>query len=221
LDVTIHYKRRRQAPFVFGWLLEQRGILLYTARPMHGTQWFSKMRIRTSQRLSVRVFLAALLVSLTFSSQAARDKFGTEQELFPFDESLVEKWQETEAGLPPHPDEKNLVNIPLTANDTVRLYVDPMSYSRAKDGVARVTLVVESPSGVRSVFYDGMRCETGKFKTYAVGTVDGKFALVRNAKWQAIPTPSINAFRDYLYNKILCKDFSTARTPEEFASAIK
>jgi hypothetical protein len=202
-------------------LLEQHVVLLYTARPMQGNQRFSKMRIRNSRRLSARVFVAAVLLSLAFPLQAARDKSGDEQESFAFDESLVEKWKEFEAGLPPHPDEKNLVNIPLTANDTIRLYVDPMSYSRAKDGVARVTLIVESSSGVKSIFYDGMRCETREFKTYAVGSVDRRFVPVRNAKWQAIPTPSVNAFRDHLYKKILCKDFSTARTPEEFAKAIK
>ena len=153
---------------------------------------------------------------------AARNKFGEVMPDNGYVETPTAPWKESEVAIPAYPEDQNLVSISLSARDTLKLYIDPKSFSRAADGVARITLVVESPSGVRSVFYDGMRCDTPQYKTYAVGTPDRKFTPVRAAKWQAIPTPVVNAFRDYLYNKYLCDGHpSTARTPEEFTKAIK
>jgi len=137
-------------------------------------------------------------------------------------ETPAAPWKEGGVVVPSYPQDQDLVSIALPSRDTLKLYVDPKSFLRTVDGVVHITLAVESPAGARSVYYDGMRCGVSQYKTYAVGTPDHKFSPVRNSKWQAIPTPAVNAFRDYLYKEYLCDGSpSTAGTPEEFAKAIK
>lgn len=178
-------------------------------------------------RLSVRcvrekrIFFARLLLSLSLSVaicplHAARDEFGYGPETFDFDESKVEKWKEAEVSLPAYPKDRDLIAVPLAPTDTVKVYIDRASLSRGPDRVARFSLVVESPSGARSVFYEGLRCETREYKTYAVGTPEQAFTPVRQAAWRRIPQPAMNAFRYHLYRDYLCDAHSSARTPEEF-----
>jgi hypothetical protein len=73
--------------------------------------------------------------------------------------------------------------------------------------------VVESPSGARSVFYDGLRCETREYKTYAIGTPEQTFTPVKHAEWRPIPRPANNAFRYHLYHYYICDAHASARTP--------
>jgi len=189
---------------------------------MPGTSRFHSAHASDGKFSFRGVFLTAVLVVMTTPLYAARGTFGEATPDNGYVETPTAPWKESEVAIPLYPEDKDMIGISLSSRDTLKLYIDLKSFSHAADGVARITLVVESPSGVRSVFYDGMRCDTRQYKTYAVGTSDRKFSPVRNAKWQTIPTPTVNAFRDYLYNKYLCDGYpSTARTPEEFAKAIK
>ncbi len=169
-----------------------------------------------------RFFFGRLLLSLVLSAavyplHAKRDQYGTEPEYFDFDESLVEKWKEGEVTLPPYPKDQDLLAVPLLATDTLKVYIDRASLSRGVDRVARFSLVVESPSGARSVFYDGLRCETREYKTYAVGSPEHGFTPVKAAAWRRIPQPAINAFRYQLYRQYICDTNGSARTPEDLA----
>src|SRR3972149_2945326 len=96
-----------------------------------------------------------------------------------------------------------------------RFFFARLSLSRGPDRVARFSLVVESPSGARSVFYDGLRCETREYKTYAIGGPEQAFTPVKNAAWRPIPRPANNAFRYHLYHHYMCDAHASARTPED------
>ena len=167
-----------------------------------------------------RIFFACLLLFMALSaaiypSHAKRDQYGTEPEYFDFDESQVEKWKESVTDLPPYPKDENLLAVPLKVTDTIKLYIDRQSVSRGADHVARFSLVVESPSGARSVFYDGLRCETREYKTYAIGSSEHVFTPVKQAAWRPIPRPTVNDFRFQLYNEYICDAHASARTPED------
>ncbi len=143
------------------------------------------------------------------------DQYSSEPEYFDFDESQVEKWKESEITLPPYPEDQNLLAVPLMPTDTLKIYVDRASFSRGADRVARFSLVVESPSGARSVFYEGLRCETREYKTYAFGGPERIFTPVKAVAWKRIPQPTINAFRYHLYRNYICDTHASARTPED------
>ncbi|MCR4300536.1 MAG: CNP1-like family protein [Sulfuricaulis sp.] len=156
-----------------------------------------------------------MLIAAAIPLQAKRDQHGTEPEYFEFDESQVEKWQESKANFPPFPKEQEFLPVALPVTDTLKVFIDRASLSRGTDRVARFTLVVQSPSGARSVFYDGIRCETREYKTYAIGTPEHVFTPTTNAQWRRIPQPALNAFRYELYRYYICDEQSSARSPEE------
>ena len=151
---------------------------------------------------------------------AAKDYFNNEPK-FNFDPSLVQPWQEAEVPVPAYPRDADLIAVALGPTDTLKLYVDSTSVNLASDRVLSFTLVVESPSGARNVFFDGMRCETRQYRTYAVGSSDGRFVPVKNAHWQDIPRPSQNGFRFHLFRHYVCNEISSAVTPREFLDRLK
>jgi len=182
---------------------------------MQGATRFTAWRIGGERFFFARLLLSLALSTAVCSLHAKRDLHGTEPEYFDFDESLVEKWKESEVTLPPYPRDQDLLVVPLLATDTLKIFIDRASLSRGDDYVARFSLVVESPSGARSVFYDGIRCETREYKTYATGTPEQVFAPVKEAKWRRISQPTLNAFRYQLYRNYICDAHTSARPPEE------
>lgn len=165
--------------------------------------------------------MAAALLMAVHAAHAKRDRVGEEVQEFPFDESLVEKWQESKTVIPPYPDDNDLVAVPPGVTDTLKIYLDRKSISRAPDRVARFTLVVESRSGARSIFYDGLRCETKQYKTYAIGTENHTFVPASDPQWRTIPRPEINAFRYRLYDRYVCDEHNSARAPEQILRLLK
>jgi hypothetical protein len=185
------------------------------------TPWFSALRIGGGNFSRGRLLLFMMLTLVIFPLHAKRDAHGNEPDTFDFDETLVEKWKESDVAVPPYPNDRDLLAVPMPSADTLKIYVDRQSISRAPDLVARFTLVVESPSGARSVFYDGLRCETRQYKTYAIGTANRTFVPVEHPPWRVIPRPEINAFRDYLYRSYVCDKHDSARPPEDLVRLIK
>lgn len=137
-----------------------------------------------------------------------------------FDPSAVKVWRESAPTIPAYPDDHHLLAVPLGPRDTLKLYLDEKSLSRAADRVARFTVVVESARGARNVLYEGLRCETREYKTYAIGTPERVLQPVKEPRWQAIPYSETNAFRYHLYKDYVCND-STARAPNELMHAIR
>ena len=195
--------------------------LLYTPRPMHGTHWFSGLRIGCRGCTVGSLLVTAVLFMTVHTAHAKRDQVGEEVQEFPFDENLAEKWKESQTTIPPYPNDADLLAVPSNDTDTLKIYLDRKSISRAPDRVVRYTLVVQSRSGARSVFYDGLRCETQQYKTYAIGTGNHTFEPATNPQWRTIPRPEINAFRYQLYSRYICNENSSARAPDEIVRLLK
>jgi hypothetical protein len=134
----------------------------------------------------------------------------------PFAPPPIDEWKEDTIAIPEYPHDRNLVAVPMAPGDTLKLYVDRISLKRGQDGVWRATLVLESAAGARSAYYDGLRCETREYKTYAVGPVGGRLEPLKQPSWQPIPNLSLNAFRWRLLQYYACDGNATARTPRDF-----
>lgn len=165
--------------------------------------------------------MALALTAYPLQAAVELDKYGNEVDVIPFDETYAKKWKESKVAIPSYPDDRNLLPVPMNVNDTLKIYIDSKSLTRAKDLVERFTLVVESPSGARSVFYDGLRCETRQYKTYAIGTANHTFEAVKEPRWRTIPRAAINAFRDNLYRNYICDGHASARKPEAIVRLLK
>ncbi len=93
-----------------------------------------------------------------------------------------------EAAIPPAPafDAGKLLTFDAAASSSLVFGVDPATLRISDDGVVRYVMVATSPSGARNVFYEGIRCATGEFRTYARYTPAGAWAKVDNAEWRSM-----------------------------------
>jgi hypothetical protein len=140
------------------------------------------------------------------------------------------KWQESGLALPSFPTRDDLVKLEVDRVDMpFSFYIDPASLSLGKDGVLRYTIVIESNSGASNIMYEGIRCATHEYRTFAYGTPDGKFSKALHSNWTRITSSGAMAHRYNLRRYYLCNDFDRPisipealqriRYPENFATS--
>lgn len=183
-----------------------------------------KMR---SVAASVRVLVSVSVVLFFLSPQLSAEELLKSPSAFDdfgkFDESKVEKWKELESPLPAYPDNQHLVRAHMPITYTLDVYIDEKSVSLLKDGVTRFTLVVETQSGGRNVFFEGYNCDTQEYKTYATGVPGGTFEPLKKPSWQRVQYYDVNAFRFQLLRYYVCDPdlLSTALTPDALIRRLK
>jgi hypothetical protein len=183
------------------------------------------IEIRLAAR-SPRIARSALLATLlALTPLHASDPIGGSGPPIDF-EPEVRPWQEEPTVLPPWPQEEDLLPVPLPPRDTLRLYLDTRHLARGEtDGVVRFTLIVETPGGARNVFFEGIRCDTRQYKTYAVGGGDSgegrRWLRLADSSWQRIPYFEVDAFRYHLYRFVFCDRQGSPRTPREIRHVLR
>ncbi len=96
-------------------------------------------------------------------------------------------WAESEVPNPPAFDLGKLLTFDVPTSPTLVYGVDPASVQISrKDGVVRYVVVATSPSGARNVMYEGLRCATGEFKTYARYSPDGQWKPATGSEWRTV-----------------------------------
>ena len=121
--------------------------------------------------------------------------------------------QELAVALPAYPDNpERWIRFETTAVTKNRFFVDRESLQIADDRSIRYALIIESPSGVRNVSYEAMRCSTAEVRTYAYGTSEGKWYAVKTPQWQPIRADRMNGQHETLFERYFCEAASGART---------
>jgi hypothetical protein len=96
-------------------------------------------------------------------------------------------WKESDAPPPPAFDAGKLVTFDVSPNSSLVYGVDPATIRISNsDGLVRYVMVATSASGARNVMYEGIRCATGEYKTYARYSPDGRWSPVANAEWRSM-----------------------------------
>lgn len=95
-------------------------------------------------------------------------------------------WKEGEVPPPPAFNAAKLLRFDVSSGSTLVYGVDPATLSIGKDGIVRYVLVASSSTGARNVLYEGLRCSSGEFKTYARYLPEGSWAQVEKAEWRSM-----------------------------------
>jgi hypothetical protein len=105
-------------------------------------------------------------------------------------------WQEGPVPPPPDFQVDRLLRFEVNPNSPLVYAIDPQTLSiSAADRVVRYVVVATSPSGVRNVFYEGIRCPSGQVKTYARHS-EGRWHLSSDPQWQDMASrPSRHAWQ--------------------------
>lgn len=132
-------------------------------------------------------------------------------------------WAESEVPPPPAFDVNKLIPVDVSSNASLIYGIDPATiHISTSDGLVRYVMVASSATGARNVMYEGIRCSTGEFKTYARYSPNGHWNPVANPQWRSMfdnmpskhalrlaqagicdgrtPTPSVNAMIARLKN---------------------
>ena len=158
---------------------------------------------------SVSLYTGALLLGLSTSAWSQ----------FTVDEP---EWKEADIAPPPAVDASKLVGLEGSPNSALLYGVDPASISITKsDGVVRYVMVATSASGARNVMFEGIRCSTGEFKTYARYSADGKWIPVSNPEWRSMfgNMPSKHPLR--LAKAGACDNAAPASSVKDMISRLK
>lgn len=130
-------------------------------------------------------------------------------------------WHEQALDLPPFPSQDDLISLD-TRFPGYRYYVDPNSVSVGKeDQIARYTVVIEAGDGVRNVFYEGIRCDSRQYKTYAYGSGDGPFHKMPSADWKDIHNEAAFRYRRDLADYYVCDGPVVRFNPREIVKRIQ
>ena len=129
-------------------------------------------------------------------------------------------WKEADTIYPAAPKTKSLLLVETPPTIRQKVYIDPVSLSREADWVVRYTMVIESSSGARSVFYEGIRCATEEYKSYAFLS-DGKFITMQGQQWRKIPIFGIHIIRLTFMEYYFCNENNRARSAKEIIKKIK
>lgn len=96
-------------------------------------------------------------------------------------------WKEVEAAPPPAYSKEGLIEIEMLGGYTsLKFGVDPASLSIGSDGVLHYVMVAYSTSGSINAMYEGLRCDTAEFKTYARSSEPGHWNVVKEPQWRKL-----------------------------------
>ncbi len=161
-----------------------------------------------SKRLWAALLSGALLCRLGVGFAGGLDKYGYPEEQAPLHVEEVPEWSEDKVSLPAYPDPNKLISVDLGASLSRYEYqIDPASLSVGHDGVVHYTLVLRSSSGARNVFFEGVRCNTHEYKTYAFGHAQGGFRRRQSPPWEPLRPSGPQAYREALARSYLCSSF--------------
>ncbi len=144
-------------------------------------------------------------------------------------------WKEVDVPTPPSFDKDRLIPVTMPPYVTLRFGVDPATVTITSDGVIRYVMVAQNnnsgggsgtssamPSAMTSAMYEGIRCASGEFKTYARFNASGQWAAVNNPQWRSLYDNNTSKHALALARQGACDGRSArARSVSAIISALK
>jgi hypothetical protein len=130
-------------------------------------------------------------------------------------------WQEVAVQLPGAPKQENLLPFYVSPAATQEFEIDLNSVKLGEDGVVRYVLVATSPSGVKNISFEGIRCATDERKLYAFGRPDGTWSRSRRDRWEQITSTIPNRQHAALAYDYFCENLTVAGNAQEMVERIR
>jgi hypothetical protein len=120
--------------------------------------------------------------------------------------------------LPPYPSERELIEFSAAPTSEFRFFIDGASLA-TQNGVVRYVLVARSPAGAENVTFEGMRCNTGELRLYAIGR-DGGWVR-RMGEWRKIESRNTPGWHNALYRDYFCAQKEPIASRQEGVNALR
>lgn len=123
--------------------------------------------------------------------------------------------------LPAYPDADKLLPVELdVAGSSFSYYIDPDALHIEDQSEVRYTLVAESPSGVRNVFYEGIHCMNIEYISYGYGG-GGKLYPTSELRWKLVAESSQRRHYRSLHSSYFCDNLMTPVPVADIIERIK
>jgi hypothetical protein len=126
-------------------------------------------------------------------------------------------WKEADAPPPPAFELNRLVPFDVSVNSQMKWGIDPQAMVIGVDSVVRYVVVAQSPSGVMNAMYEGIRCASGEFKTYARYNKDSGWNTVAQPQWQ----PFLGTYAHRLARQGVCTGAAPAQSVREVVRTMR
>ena len=119
--------------------------------------------------------------------------------------------------LPNFPKQADLQSFAVDEIENTQFALDTQNLSVGQDGVVRYSVVITASTGLPNVFYEGIRCATAEYKTYAFGNSHAHFQKQLHTDWARIGRNSrgTSRYRFALLDYYLCNQNESAPYPKD------
>lgn len=93
------------------------------------------------------------------------------------------EWREIDTPTPPAFEVSRLIAFEVVTMPNLKFGVDPATLTIGPDGILRYVIVARSTTGAMNAMYEGLRCSTGEYKTYARYNASGGWNKVADPQW--------------------------------------
>lgn len=167
--------------------------------------------------MSARMPHLTLVIGALFFAASAHAQSRFEED---FDDAQ-KPWQEVAIQLPAAPKLENLLPFYVGPAATQEFEIDLSSVKLGEDGVVRYVLVATSPSGVKNISFEGIRCATNERKLYAFGRPDGSWSRSRRDRWEQINSNTPNRQHAALAYDYFCENLTIAGDAQDMVRRIR
>lgn len=173
--------------------------------------------VRSGSR--VLFFLLVVLSLIPFARLHAADILDEDLDVFTYT-GEGEAWKEQAVTIPVYPEKENLLPVNILSGQ-FKYFLDSTSISIGSDDeVIRYSVVAVSKSGVRNVFYEGIRCDVKEYKTYAYGSGAGPFRKMSSG-WKRVRGFGSQGYRSDLVGEYFCKGEAVPEKIENIIQELK
>jgi hypothetical protein len=166
----------------------------------------------------IRLLAAVLLLPLAASAQWQPPR---DQAADAIDFGAEKDRQEADVVPPAPPQAANLVRYEIGRPSSMTFHVDPASVSLAQDGVIRFTSVAKGEGSAQNVAFEGIRCDTRAYKTYAYGKADGTWYVLKDPQWKVLRSLTTDGYRFALYQDYFCPARESVASAAEAVDALR
>jgi hypothetical protein len=93
-------------------------------------------------------------------------------------------WTEETAPPPPAFSKDRVIALDMPLYVSVKVGIDPQTIIVGSDGVVRYVAVMTNATGTMNASFEGIRCASSQFKTYARYSASGTWSVVSDPQWR-------------------------------------
>ena len=133
-----------------------------------------------------------------------------------------EIWKEETTNFPSATGDQHFSVVEVTGMGDSIFKVDLSSVRLGDDGVVRLTLAVLSSQGQANILFEGFRCETSEYKSYAMRTgFDRPWVTFRSSKWRPVRLQRRNNYRVDLLRYYICPNLSNSVREKDIVARLR